>query len=223
MAASFDVVIPVYNSLNWISRSVTSLLDTTPVQTLILVDDNSYIETRTYLHDLVQVYPYIKLIQHGTNTRFSEAANDGLALAHTDYVVLMNSDIVVSDNWFEIAVDILDQHPQAAVVGFVQKDESGHLCHSGFTGHAAMHTPQSVPYQVDWVTGSLWLLRRSAWLDVGPLRQDVDTTSGIDYRHFESDREWCFRAKQKGYEIWMSPTEVLHGWRQSTPGTWTHT
>jgi GT2 family glycosyltransferase len=84
-----------------------------------------------------------------------------------------------------------------------------------------LHPQDTRAWDCDWVTGAVWLINRRAWNKLGPLREDV--TELRDYRHFESDREWCMRAKEQGWRVLCAPHSVTHYYRQSTPLDWQHT
>ena len=220
-----DVIIPIFNQVERVKETLATLLETTPLlDRLILVDDCSTdIETVDYLLDFADYHPNIDLILHGVNRRYSASVNHGVGLIQSRYFAILNSDLRLTPGWLESMLHVHTSVPDTAVVGCVQESPTGQLLHPGFFGHDGWAGLSECPYAVDWVTGCVWLVDRRAWDRLGPLRCDVDLVTGVDYRHFESDREWCARARANGYRVMMSPHKVIHYWRSSTPGNWTHT
>jgi glycosyltransferase involved in cell wall biosynthesis len=137
---SVDVVIPVFNRLDRVQVTLASLYKHTPqLGRLVLVDDASTdVSTTSYLRELVDSDNRVDLIVHGTNTRFSKSANDGIALTRSEYIALLNSDLLLNERWleslqwvYETYEAIPDSKP-VAVVGCVQREENGNIVHSGF-------------------------------------------------------------------------------------------
>ena len=231
MTQKVDVVIPVFNQLERVVETVDTLRQFTPLLgRLVLVDDASTDERiQDYIAHLRTWITNVDIVVHGENTKFSKSANDGIALTRSKYIALLNSDLVLNEGWLEKLLWVYDEHtraidglPPIAVVGCVQHAENNQLVHSGYEGWAGMIHPRTDnAWECDWVTGAVWLINRDAWRSLGPLREDHDGLR--DYSHFESDREWCLRAKERNWRVMCSPHVIKHYWRQSTPLDWTHT
>jgi GT2 family glycosyltransferase/glycosyltransferase involved in cell wall biosynthesis len=102
-APSVEVIVCVHDALEDLRLCLWSLTHKTsmPIR-LIMVDDGSGPETREYLDAFASHRPNVILISreeppHG----YTLAANAGLKQSRADYVVLLNSDAVVSDGWLE--------------------------------------------------------------------------------------------------------------------------
>jgi GT2 family glycosyltransferase len=83
---------------------------------LIIVDNASTDETRTYLRYLARDRECITIILNDTNRGFAAANNQGVAAASGDYVVLLNNDTVVPRGWLEPLLAALDD-PEVGLVG----------------------------------------------------------------------------------------------------------
>jgi hypothetical protein len=59
----------------------------------------------------------------------------------------------------------------------------------------ATETPSCLA--VDYVKGACFLMRRTAWLDVGPLDESF-------FLYFE-ETDWCLRARRRGWEVLLCP------------------
>lgn len=89
-----SAVIPTYNSTHFSEETVLSLLQqTTALNEIIIVDDNSNDGTQTLLNGLQQTYSQkLKLHFLPENVGSSEARNVGLRLAKEPWVLLMDHD-----------------------------------------------------------------------------------------------------------------------------------
>ncbi len=98
---SVDVVVCVHNALEDLRLCLWSLLAKTGRRfRLILVNDGSDAPTTRFLRAFAERHPAATLIEreeppHG----YTLAANRGLEASSSDYVILLNSDTVVSAGW----------------------------------------------------------------------------------------------------------------------------
>ncbi len=97
-APSVDVVVCVHNALEDVDRCLRSLLDATaPPFGLIVVNDGSDDETAEYLERFARSAPAAVLLTNaGPDHGYTIAANLGLRASTADYVVLLNSDTIVT-------------------------------------------------------------------------------------------------------------------------------
>ncbi len=122
-----DIVIPIYNGLSYVQECLQSILNYTEVGTyrLIIVDDASDSHTYRYLSRLAANYPdQITLHRNPENLGFVKSCNLGITLGSAPFVVLVNSDVVVTPGWLERLVACAESDPRIAAV-------------NPFTNHAA--------------------------------------------------------------------------------------
>lgn len=214
-----EVVIPVRNALPYVQETLTTLYQTVQDVRLILVDDCSDEQVSDWLYRYAKDKGGVVYLRHPHQQWWSRSVNDGLALCREPWVAVLNSDLHLRDGWLEA----LQAHAEkdVAVIGCVQEDGAGARCHSGFVGHAQMAPVVGSASECDWVTGAVWFLNREAYTMLGPLREDHDGKR--DFKHFESDREFCNRAKASAWRILCSSFMVVHYWRRSTPPEIEHT
>ena len=86
------IIIPNINGKGWLKDSIESVYSQTEQDfELIVVDngstDESLEQARSYCSR-----PNFQLIENGSNTGFSHAVNQGIAMAESEYVVLFNND-----------------------------------------------------------------------------------------------------------------------------------
>ena len=100
-----DVIIPIYNSLDWLKLCVESIFKNTNYDvlgTVYLLDDCSSEETVNYLKEVERKYGnLVKYIRNNKNLGFVKTGNKGLKLSTSSYVLLLNTDCLVSANAIE--------------------------------------------------------------------------------------------------------------------------
>jgi GT2 family glycosyltransferase/glycosyltransferase involved in cell wall biosynthesis len=115
--ASVEIVVCVHNALADVSRCLESVVrHTTTPYSLILVDDASEPETRDYLAEFASAHG-ATLLRNEEAKRYTRAANQGLARSSADYVVLLNSDTIVTPEWLDRMVACIESDPQIGIVG----------------------------------------------------------------------------------------------------------
>jgi len=218
----YDVIIPIRNNLPKVQETLRTLKETAydKINRVILVDDCSDEQVSDWLYKFAVDCTNVVYIRHNVQMWFSRTANDGICLARTEWVFLLNSDLSLTQGWVEALEQARDTaRAVPAVVGCKQVDGNGTTVHTGYIGHGDMAAVGAIPYEVDWCSASVWLLHYPTWLRLGGLDEKLNPP----YGHFESDRDFCLRAKLVGCPIVCSPHTIVHYWRSSTPSYVTHT
>ena len=94
-----DVVIPVYNSPEWVKLCVYSLIKNTDdkiLNTVYLINDCSDDVTTNLLNNLKNKYKKVQVVNNKENLGFVKSTNKGLKLSKADYVLLLNTDCIVA-------------------------------------------------------------------------------------------------------------------------------
>ncbi len=107
--ASVSVVIPTYNRVHLLERSLDSVLgQTLAADEIIIVDDGSTDDTVSTLKSL---HPEVKLIQQD-NLGVSAARNTGILASRHDWIALLDSDDVWHENKLERQMTALENAPE---------------------------------------------------------------------------------------------------------------
>jgi GT2 family glycosyltransferase len=116
---SVDVVVCVHGALAEVRECLGSVLAKTdrPLR-LIVVNDGSDAATSGFLRAFADRHPLVTLIHreeppHG----YTLAANRGIEASEGDYVVLLNSDTVVTPGWLARMVACGESHREVGIVG----------------------------------------------------------------------------------------------------------
>ena len=109
-----DVIIPIYNSLDWLKLCVESIFKNTNYDvlgTVYLLDDCSSEETVNYLKEVERKYGnLVKYIRNNKNLGFVKTCNKGLKLSTSSYVLLLNTDCLVSTNAIEKMANAMNKN-----------------------------------------------------------------------------------------------------------------
>jgi len=113
-----DIVICVHNALDDIKKCLQSLLiNTTEPYNIILVDDGSDIETSSFLEEFSIKTSNCMLLRNESAQGYTFAANKGIKASKADYVVLLNSDTIVTRGWIEGLITCAESEEQIGIVG----------------------------------------------------------------------------------------------------------
>ena len=103
------VVIPNYNGLKFLKPCLESLKRQSEQDFAVIIIDNA--STDGSIEFIKEEYPSIELIQNQENLGFSKAVNQGIAATKTPYVILLNNDTVVQEDFAKELVKIMDENP----------------------------------------------------------------------------------------------------------------
>ena len=101
------VVIPNYNGVKYIENCLNSLLNQTIDNCNIIVIDNASTDRSEKL--VKEKYPNVQVVINETNKGFSSAVNKGIELANSKYVILLNNDTCVENDFVEKMLDSIEK------------------------------------------------------------------------------------------------------------------
>lgn len=129
-----SVIIPVYNTEKYLAACVDSVLQQADVSLeIILVDDGSTDSSRSICDDYAQKHDNIKAI-HIQNSGPATAKNEGLRLAHGNYIALTDSDDKMEPLMLHKMVAAgYEHHADIICCNYKQIDEQGRVSHLNST------------------------------------------------------------------------------------------
>lgn len=178
---NLSIVIPSYNTKELLDRCLTSIYDSLKSSSLnfelIVVDNASEDDTRDLLNSK---YPRVKKILNKSNVGYGKANNQGIKLAKGEYVLLLNSDIVVQNS----AIDKLYafRHPDAFVGGKLFNEDGSPQASCGpmyslpvvfamlflkGDNYGITRYSPSRARRVDWISGACILARKQTFIKAG--------------------------------------------------------
>jgi len=115
---SVDVIICIHNALEDVHRCLEAVVaySAQPYK-IILVDDGSDRQTKEFLDEWSTNRKGVRLIRNEQAQGYTLAANIGMRASEADFLVLLNSDTIVSYGWLDRLCMVMDKDPQIGVVG----------------------------------------------------------------------------------------------------------
>ena len=204
----FSVIIPVYNSWEYLREGVDSVLGQTGADfEILLVDDGSTDgESGALCDTLAREHPDCIRVLHKPNGGAGDARNVALPLAQGDYVLFLDSDDTYTPDAFAVLRAALDE-TQADVCYFglrMTGDNDGAV----FTDDLPLHTPLTLQE-----TPALLLNRPSAC--IAAWRRTLFTDTGIRFRARGWGEDLCMTRKMltAAQSVVILP-DVLYLYRQ---------
>jgi len=215
------VVILNWNGRKLLKQFLPPLLMHTPSDSaeIIIADNGSTDSSESFL---ATHYPQIRRIVFDKNYGFAEGYNRALSQLNHQYVVLLNSDVEVTEHWLETALDYLDAHPDVAALqsklldykdktafeyagasgGFI--DIYGYpFCRGRILATIEKdHGQYDNPVEVFWASGACLFIRL----------KDFNEAGGFDKNFFTHQEEidLCWRLKARGKKIVCFPQSVIY-------------
>lgn len=113
-----DIIVCVHNALDDVRRCLESVLrHTPPPYRLIIVDDGSDNPTREFTAGFCAEQDHTVLLRNDQAQGYTRAANRGMREAGAEFVVLLNSDTVVSEEWLPRMLRCMEMDPSAGMAG----------------------------------------------------------------------------------------------------------
>ncbi|MEW6042544.1 MAG: glycosyltransferase [Elusimicrobiota bacterium] len=205
-----SIIILCYNQIDYTKQCLNSIkLNTKMLYELIIVDNGSSDDTVDYLRQQAD----ITLIMNETNKGVAGGWNQGIKCASGDYILILNNDVIVTDDWLENMVECLERNKESGAVGPMSNYVAGHQLESNITYVSLnelysfakeYHSKNRYRQQrVDTLIGFCLLLKRETVEKVGLF----DERYGIG--NFE-DNDYCIRMIQQGFRLYIAKDSFIH-------------
>ena len=112
-----DIVICIHNAANEVQQCLNSVIqNTSSPYNLVLIDDGSNQETQRLLEKFASSHKAV-LIRNKEPLGYTRAANLGLKQSNAEFVLLLNSDTMVTAGWLDRLVACAESNPRIGLVG----------------------------------------------------------------------------------------------------------
>ena len=210
------VVIVNFNGMRWLAECLSSLFATRYDNfEVVLVDNHSADDSVAFVR---AHFPQAHVIVNADNLGFCEGNNVGIQAALSSgaqYVVLLNNDTKLTENWLTELIQVGEQMPTVAVLGAVQLSYNGTKFNSWTTTAARAHltelgSPETARAWIPmrWVEGSCFAIKRHVLEEVGWL-------DPIYFMYYE-EIDYCRRVQAHGYQVALVPRSRIHHFRGGT-------
>lgn len=217
-----SIVIPVYNQFDYTIRCLESILRTCEGldYEVILADDCSTDETRS----IAEKVHGIHVVRNQTNLRFLRNCNHAAESARGKYILFLNNDTVVYENWLQSLLSLMESRPDCGMAGSKLVFADGRLQEAGGIlwndgsawNYGRLQDPENSEFnyvkEVDYISGCSILIRAGLWKQLG----------GFDDRFapaYCEDSDLAFQVRAAGYKVLYQPLSVVTHYEGVSNGT----
>lgn len=220
--ATATIVICVHNALADVERCLESVLaHTSAPYSLLLVDDGSDEATQTFLETFAAEHQ-ATLLRNEQPQGYTRAANRGLRHAKAEFVVLLNSDTIVTPGWLDRMIACAQSDPQIGMVGPLSNTASwqsipeieslGDWADNPLppgtspedVGRYLAHASARLYPRLSFLNGFCLLLRR----------QMIDALGYFDEENFGAgygeENDYCLRAGKQGWQLCLADDAYVY-------------
>ena len=125
--ARISIIVPIYNVEPYLKRCLDSLINQTSNDyELLLINDCSTDSSSDIAEAFARKYPErIKLFSNSENIGLGATRNFGLSQVHTEYVMYVDSDDYVAEDYIQRYLSAIDESGADVVIGGYTRDVDG--------------------------------------------------------------------------------------------------
>ncbi len=208
-----DVIIPVYKAPEWVKLCVYALFnnsDEKDLNKVYLINDCNDEATINCLRNLEKKYSKITILQNQKNVGFIKTVNRGLKISEADYVLLLNTDCLVSKNTIGKLMKHMDTDEKIGLICPISSNAANLTLdlYSGFN-YSMMNELLEKKFNgklfdACTVVGNCLMISKNCIQNVGFL----DEAYGTGYAE---ETDYQFKAMEKGFKAKVAiDTYVFH-------------
>jgi GT2 family glycosyltransferase len=213
------VVILNWNGKSFLEQFLPSVVKHSADARVIVADNNS---TDNSISFLKEIYPSIEIIELDKNYGFAGGYNHALKQVDSEYYVLLNSDVEVTENWLNPMFDLLESDPSIAACQPKIKDynNKSYFEYAGACG--GFIDKYGYPFcrgrifenleednkqydnveEIFWASGASLFIRSKDYHNIGGLDE-------FFFAHME-EIDLCWRLKNSGKRIMVCPSSTVY-------------
>ncbi len=216
-----DIAIAIlnWNGQHYLGQFLPSVIQYSKEAVIYVIDNKSEDDSLKWLEEH---YSNVRIIINDRNYGYSGGYNRGIEKIKEEYIVLLNSDVEVTENWLQPILKTFEKTPQLAALQPKIKDfnnrqyfeyagASGgfidYLSYAFCRGRLLYELEEDIAqydtYQrVFWASGACLVVKRSLFIKAGRLNEKF-------FAHME-EIDLCWRLHHLGYEIGCCPQSVVY-------------
>jgi GT2 family glycosyltransferase len=212
---SIEVVICMHNAVDETLECLESLCRASSVpHSVCVVDDASSIVAHNRVCEFIADKPWMRIVRNAENLGYTKSANRGILGSEADWVILLNSDTIVTRGWIEGMLECAASHPNTACVGPVSNaatyqsvpevhDISGKWCVNALPPNASLEDLNSFIRSnslkafpsVPLLNGFCTLIKRDIFVELGGFNEAAFPAG------YGEENDWCARVTKAGYRL----------------------
>ena len=213
------VVILNWNGKNLLEKFLPSVVEHSDLAQIYVADNAS---TDNSILFVEENYPTIKIIKNSENFGYAKGYNVALQHINEPYLVLLNSDVEVTKNWLDSALDIFETQPttvalQPKILDFKNKEYYEYAgAAGGFIDKYAFpfcrgrifltlekdNNQYNEVSEIFWASGACLFIRKTIFEKMGGFDEDF-------FAHQE-EIDLCWRIQNEGFKIKFIPNSIVY-------------
>ncbi|KIC91332.1 glycosyltransferase family 2 protein [Flavihumibacter sp. ZG627] len=220
MQATLSIVILNWNGRKYLEKFLPSVLASGYPSFEVIVADNASSDDSVAF--LQTAFPTVKVLQLPENYGFAKGYNEALKQVHSDYYILLNSDVEVEPGWLHPLMALIqsDDTIGACQPKILMYDNKASFEYAGAAGGwldslgypfargrvfdfcELDHGQYNDNAPVFWASGAALLVRAKLYHELG----------GLDEFFFAHQEEidFCWRMQLAGYKVMVCPASVVY-------------
>ena len=206
-----SIIIPVYNQFGFTYNCLRSIKKNSGnVSYEVIIADDGSTDLTTEMEKAISG---VKHIINEENLRFLKNCNNAARYARGRYLLFLNNDTQVHENWLKPLVDLIKRE-DVGLVGSKFTYPDGLLQEAGGIvwkngeawnyGHRSDPSRAEFNYvkEADYISGASIMIRKDLWNQAG----------GFDERFapaYYEDTDLCFTVRKMGYKVMYQPLSVV--------------
>lgn len=214
-----SVVILNYNGQKILEQFLPSVIQHSQNYEIVVADNCS---TDSSVSFIKEHYPDIKIVQIPENRGYSSGYNYALKQIQSEYYILLNSDVEVSENWIAPIIELMEKDPKIAaaqpkILSFHNREKFEYAGAAGgfldtlgypFCRGRIFNTIENDNGQYDdqrtvfWATGACLFIRSSVFHELEGFDDDF-------FAHME-EIDLCWKINNIGLKIIYTSSSVVY-------------
>tara|TARA_B110000196_G_C21047080_1_gene615409 strand:+ start:33 stop:920 length:888 start_codon:yes stop_codon:yes gene_type:complete len=176
---------------------------------ILIIENSDFFEAK---NEIEEQFLNVEILCTGSNLGYGAGNNFGLKEVNTKYALILNPDIICSDDFFLNIVKYLEGNIDFSLIGSIYKDHTNYNP-AGFFDNKNLKSAKFISefnlYEVDWIAGHTILINFKKFKE----KKIFDENFFL----FFEELDLCRSVKKRNEKIFMSSSlKVNHlGWKGS--------
>lgn len=202
-----SIIIPNFNGEALLAKNLPYVIKAfdnkeNNISEIIVVDDGSGDDSVRLIKDQ---FSQVRVIKHKKNRGFSASVNTGVRGSKGDLIVLLNSDVIPSEDFL---INTLPHFKNPKVFAISLHEKGYGWAKGGFKdGYIQILSGEEGKtfHESFYVSGGSGVFRRSMWIELGGMDEELLSP------FYWEDIDLCYRASKRDYIVgWEPNSNVVH-------------